>query len=517
MAFMRSDAEPLTRRRFLHQLGVLGGSSLVFSTLTSWDLMAGSAGQRPQLTGRPANRRVLVLGAGLSGLVAAYELGKLGYDYQLLEARDRIGGLSWTVRQGSTHTEIGGEPQVCTFDAGEYSNVGPWRIPYSHHAVLNYCRELGVPMQVFLNESDNSYFYFERAAGALAGKRLRLREVKADLTGAINELLVKALDQHQLDAPLTAGDQKALTDYLIAQGYLDRQTSTYKAFANRGEGDPYQLTELLRGGFGNRLRSVPAVEGTTAAPMFQPIGGMDQIPAAFAKAIGPRRITLNAEIQAVRQGDGGVTVVYLDTKSGKKTEVAADYVVVALPMNIVAALDINLSPDLIQAVKEVTYSDSAKVALAMRRRFWEEDDQIFGGHLYSDLPLGEFSYPSHDYFTGKGVLLGLYSNGPIGDLIDRPVAARIEHVLTHASKVHRQIREEFESGYAVFWKKVKYSEGGYASVRGQALKKRLATTDNRIVLGSAATTLRSAADWQEGAISAGWQALTAVHERAMRG
>ena len=107
---------------------------------------------------------MLVLGAGLSGLVTGYELGKLGYDYQVLEARDRVGGLSWTVRKGSEHTEIGGEKQVCTFDEGQYINVGPWRIPHSHTGVLGYCKELGVPMQVFLNESDASYFYDGRPA-----------------------------------------------------------------------------------------------------------------------------------------------------------------------------------------------------------------------------------------------------------------------------------------------------------------------------------------------------------------
>ena len=93
----------------------------------------------------PAKAKVLVLGAGLSGLVVGYELGKLGYDYQMLEARDRVGGLQWTVRKGTEHTEIGGERQVCTFDEGQYVNVGPWRIPYSHTGVLNYCQELGVP------------------------------------------------------------------------------------------------------------------------------------------------------------------------------------------------------------------------------------------------------------------------------------------------------------------------------------------------------------------------------------
>jgi monoamine oxidase len=508
----------LTRRLFLERLGTIGGSSLVMSAMNAWDLMAASAGQRPILEGRPAKTRVLVLGAGLSGLVAGYELGKLGYDVQVLEARERVGGLSWTVRKGSEHTEVGGERQVCTFDEGQYVNVGPWRIPYSHTGVLDYCKDLGVQMQVFLNESDSSYFFFEGAnAGALANRRVRLREVKADLTGQINELLVKAIDQHQLDLPLTAEDQNRLTTFLVNQGYLDGTSRRYKAFTNRGEGDPYQLAALLQGGFGNRLRSVPAIEGTTAAPMFQPIGGMDQIPRAFQHAIGPKRITLNAEIQSVHQSDAGVKVVYLDTKTGKKTELAADYVIVSLPLNIVAGLDINLSPELMQAVKEVTYSNSAKIGLAMKRRFWEEDDRIFGGHLYSNLPLGEFSYPSYDYFTRKGVLLGLYSNGPIGTLIDQPVRARIEHVLTHASKVHPQIRTEFESGYAVFWKKVPYHLGGYASVRGAARRTQLQKIDNRIILGSAATTPHSEPDWQEGAVSAGWHALKSVHERAMRG
>ena len=508
----------LTRRRFLEQLGAVGGSSLVMSAMSSWDLMAGSAGQRPELTGKPARAKVLILGGGLSGLVCGYELGKLGYDYQVLEARDRVGGLQWSVRKGSQHTEPGGDRQVCTFDEGQYINVGPWRIPHSHHGILNYCKELGVPLQVFLNESDESYFYYEgTAAGSLSNKKIRLRQVKADLAGRVNELLIKAIDQHQLDTPLTAEDQRRLTSYLIGHGYLDSTTRTYKAFENRGEGDPYQLAALLQAGFGNRLRSVPAIEGTTAAPMFQPIGGMDQIAKGFERAMGLKRITFNAEIQSVHQGDTGVTITYLDTKTGKKVETSADYVVVAMPLNLVVNLDINVSSELMEAMKGVNYSNSAKVGLAMKRRFWEEDEGIFGGHLYSNLPIGEFSYPSYDYFTKKGVLLGLYANGPVGTLLDQPVAARIEHVLTHASKVHPQIRTEFESGYAVWWKKVKYNMGGYASGRNEARRQQLSKVDNRILLGSAAVTPHSEPDWQEGAVSAGWQALKLVHERAMRG
>jgi monoamine oxidase len=488
------------------------------TAMASWDLMAGQAGVRPALTGRPANAKVLLLGAGLSGLVAAYELSKLGYDFRMLEARDRAGGINWTVRRGSKHTEINGERQVCTFDEGLYLNVGPWRIPYTHTGVLNYCKELGVPLQMFVNESDASYFYYEgAAAGTLANTRVRLREVKADLIGHTNELLAKAIDQRQLDLPLTRDDTQRLVTYLVGHGYLDASDRRYKAFASRGPGNPYALADLLRSGFGNRLRSIPASDGTTAAPMFHPVGGMDQIPKAFQRAIGAPRMTFNAEVQSVHQGESNVEVVYLDTKSGRKTRVTADYVIACMPLSVLGRVDVNLSPEMMQAVRATTYSDSAKLGLAMKRRFWEEDDQIFGGHLYSNLPLGEFSYPSSDYFSRKGVLLGLYANAAVGDLINQPVKARIEHVLTHASKVHPQIRQEFESAYAVWWKRVKYSEGGFANGAAAARREQLSRVDNRIIIGCAATAPHSEPDWQEGAVAAGWQALTSLHERAMRG
>jgi monoamine oxidase len=332
----------------------------------------------------------------------------------------------------------------------------------------------------------------------------------------VNELLVKAIDQRSLDLPMTAEDQERLVRFLVAQGYLDGKDRRYKAFENRGPGDPYQLSALLKAGFGNRIRSISPREGTASAPMFHPIGGMDQIPKAFARAIGTSRITFNAEVKSVRQDDRAATVTYRDTKTGRTRALAADYVVICLPLSIVAGLDCQFSPDTMAAMRATSYSKSAKMGLAMKRRFWEEDDQIFGGHLYSDLPIGEFSYPSTGYFSRKGVLLGLYANGgPLAGMIDRPVAERVEHVLKHSSKVHPQIRQEFESAYSVWWQKVEYSRGGFASAP-LARRAQLSKFENRLLIGSAATAPYSEPDWQEGAVAAAWQALASVHERAMR-
>jgi monoamine oxidase len=247
--------------------------------------------------------------------------------------------------------------------------------------------------------------------------------------------------------------------------------------------------------------------------MFQPIGGMDMIPKAFHRVMGDR-VTLGADVRAVHQTPDNVRVRYVETKTGQERELQADFVVACVPLTVLRNIDINLSPALMAVVKETMYSASAKMGLQMRRRFWEDDDGIFGGHLYSDLPLGEFSYPSNDFFTRGGVLMGFYGNGRTASLHQQPISARIEHVLAHAAKVHPQIRTEFASAYAVWWDALKYSQGAYAAGPTDRAA-RLSTPDNRLFIGCAAAHRRAA--WQQGAIEAAWQAVSLLHDRAMRG
>lgn len=506
---------PLTRRAFIEQFGLVGGSTLAMTAMQSWNLMA-QAGPRPVLSGRANGTRVVVLGAGVSGLTVGYELTKLGYDVNILEARDRVGGVNWTLRRGATHTEVGagGETQVCEFADGQYHNGGPWRLPHWHTGVLGYCRELGVPLEVFINEGEASYFYYEGDnLGPLGGTRVRLREVKADMIGYTCELMAKVVDQGALDMPLSAEDKERFVTFLVTEGYLDSADRAYRKTTARGPGDPHDFRALLQSGFPNRIRSV--LEGTGQAPMFQPVGGMDAIPKAFQRRLGGA-IRLGAEIVSIRQHDNGVTVTYRDVTTGAEAQIAADYCVSCLPLTILGKLDVDLAPETLAAVRATPYSPSAKVGLQMKRRFWEEDDRIFGGHLYSNLPIGNFSYPSWGYFGDRGVLLGFYGNGQLSGLVDKPVAARVEHVLTHASKVHPQIRTEFETAYCTFWEKTPYSLGAFAGGGGAGAAERLATLgkpDHRILIGCAAVSGNGG--WQEGAVAAAWKQVKQLHERVM--
>jgi monoamine oxidase len=504
----------MTRRQLLKSFGAIGGSSLLLGAMDAWGLKGAPAGPRPQLRGAQPTTRVIVLGGGLSGLITAHELRKLDYDCRVLEARDWVGGLTWTVRRGAEHTEIGGERQVCSFDEGQYLNAGAWRIPHSDEGILGYCKELGVQLELFVNADDANYFYEESAdTGPLAGRRVRLREVKADLWGSTTELLAKAVNRGDIDVQLSEADKELLVQFLVRSGYLDNADYVYRPPTSRGSEDRYDLSALLRSGFGARARSLNQETGGPA-PLFQPVGGMQQISFGFQRALGDR-LQLGAEVRSVRQTEDEVRVVYRDTRTGEQHELVADLCVVCLPMSVLKTIDINLSPRMAQAVSETAHASVAKMGLQMRRRFWEEDDGIYGGHLWSrGLQLGEFSYPSYGYFGEKGVLLGYYGSSTQAGLDALPVAGRVEHVLRQSSKVHPQMREEFESAYAVWWEKVPFSVGAYARTPSEELLARLAEPDGRVYLGSACVSADPA--WMEGAVESAWRAVESIHARVSR-
>jgi monoamine oxidase len=185
-------------------------------------------------------------------------------------------------------------------------------------------------------------------------------------------------------------------------------------------------------------------------------------------------------------------------------------------MSILKKIEVNLSPGMAAAVQSTGHASVAKMGLQMGRRFWEEDEGIFGGHLWSrSLQLGEFSYPCYDYFADKGVLLGYYGSSLQAGLNDMPVRGRIEHVLTQASKVHPQMREEFEHAYCVWWEKVEFSEGAYGRSPGEELLATLSQPDGRFYIGCAGASEDPA--WLEGAVTSAWRAVEGLHGRVMRG
>src|SRR5260370_7263462 len=139
-----------SRRDLLRMIGVTAGSAAMYQAMTSLGFGADSPYRGPiDLQGAPKGASVLILGAGMAGMSAAYELRNAGYEVQVLEFNGRAGGRNWSLRGGDSYTELGGLTQQCQFDKGLYINPGPLRIPYHHRGMPSYCKRLRLPPQPF--------------------------------------------------------------------------------------------------------------------------------------------------------------------------------------------------------------------------------------------------------------------------------------------------------------------------------------------------------------------------------
>jgi monoamine oxidase len=484
---------------------------MTYEAMVGLGLMAEQAPVPFDLRGSGKGIRVAIIGAGLSGMTVAYELGKLGYDCRILEARSRPGGRAHTIRRG-TVSEEDGPTQTCTYDEGHYFNCGAMRIAYHHATTLSYCRELQVPVETFALLSEAAYLYQTRTP-ALKDRRVRFREVHTDVDGYVSELLTKAVNTHALDEALNAEDRERLLEYLRTKGALDGE-ARYRGGALRGadapagEGaaryTPISLSDLL----GSRTGFYLDVGFQYQQSMLQIVGGTDQLPRALAAKL-PGRITYDAPVREIRQTDHGVSIGYTD-KSGAAKRLEAEYCVCAIPLPLLASVDTDFPAEYKTAIAGVVYAAAGKMGLQFKRRFWEEDDQIFGGASKTDMEIGQIVYPSSGYLTKKGVLVGYYLQGQSGRPIgDRTPDERLALALEQGAKIHPQYRAEFESGFSVAWHRVKWSKGSWSNMSA-AVRRTLNAPDRRVYLAGDHLNMNA---WMQGAFESARQVASAIHAR----
>jgi monoamine oxidase len=487
-----------TRRDFLGRIGLVGGAALVYEAMAGLGLLAEPSQTPFNLSGRVNGVRVVVLGAGLAGMTAAYELGKVGFQCRVLEARTRPGGRVFTVRRG-TASEEPGPAQTAAFDDGLYFNAGPMRISHHHHATLAYCRELQVATEVFVPDCESAYIAQTR--GPLAGRRIRLREARADFDGYIAELLSKSLSQAQLDQPLTAEDRDRVLAYLRSLGALG-QSGQYRGSSRRGAEPPVALRDLFAGIPGFYVQT----DWSSQPTMMQVAGGMDRLPAALAARLG-NRITYRAAVREIRQSERGVSVIYTDD-GGQPRRVEADYCISTIPLPVLNDIQKDVSVPVRSAIAGARYDSAGKIGLQFKRRFWEHDDEIYGGRSWTDQDVGQIIYPS------KGVLVGYYLDFK-GTMRERPPAEIQRLALEQGARVHPQYPAEFEHAFSVTWARVPWSRGSWRSESSAAHRELapLREPDGRIYFaGDYMTALSS---FMQGAFESARDVATALHTRAL--
>ena len=224
---MPNESETIpSRRDLLSLIGAVAGSAAMYQAMTSLGFASEFTYNGPiRLEGDVKGASVLILGAGLAGMTAALELRAAGYKVQVLEFNSRPGGRNWTLRGGDSFTELGGATQTCDFEEGLYLNPGPWRIPYHHRALLDYCKRLGVALEPFIQLNHNALLHASKAFG---GKPQRIRDIKADFQGQVSELLAKVTQQGKLDEAVSVEDKEILLQALQSWGALDKNYA-YKA------------------------------------------------------------------------------------------------------------------------------------------------------------------------------------------------------------------------------------------------------------------------------------------------
>lgn len=510
----------ISRRDFIARVGQAGGYSAAFATMQSLGLMPIKGAVAEPIAanaGAGKGTKLVVLGAGIGGLVAAYEAKKLGYDVTLLEARERPGGRNWSARGGSKVEFVDGTVQNVEWSPGNYQNMGPGRLPSVHTTMLGYCHELKVPMEVEINTTRSSLLQNDKANG---GKPVVQRKALNDTRGHVSELLSKCVAGGALDTDLSTDDRTRIKDFLKIYGPLDKdgkyagsdraELSTYPGAGAQMPvvAVPQDMHTLLDEGFWGGLLYEEAWDWQ--ATMLQPVNGMDQIPYAFAKALGPV-IQYSSPVTEIRKTGNGVTVHY--TQKGAAKTISAEYCIVAMPFSILKKIPNDFAPPVKKAIDECTMASSLKIPWESRR-FWETDYNIYGGLSFLSQGLSPIWYPSGSLMAPTGIIVGGYTDEfAVPGFADATLEQKFEMSRAQIEKLHPGHGKELTRPVFCGWRHVKWNEGSWIRAYGGGAAGYDAVTQADGPIYFAGDTASHIVGWQEGAALSARRAVNLISDK----
>lgn len=420
---------------------------------------------------------VLILGAGMAGLAAAYELAQRGHQVKIIEASERLGGRVWTRR----------------FDNRQYGELGAMRIPASHDYTRHYINQFDLELRTFINTNLETFRDFEgvlckaKDAPEKIGNLFHLSNqdrnaIKGDdgldaIYLQIMEIVLSNLEdaeKSQLFGHGPFSDKLTRLDTESLLQTLRKYADTADAVRLMGKAtvldDYWQRSTLLfiREEIDEAFTGLEEIEG-----------GMDRLPHALANAPLPdgtmlqEHIAFSQAVCSIEQGNEGVTVTF--EQDGKLDRITSSYVLCTIPFSVLRRINmrgLRGSKSIRDAIQGLGYQSATKVLVNCQQRFWELEG-IYGGASLLDSIARMTFYPSDNeeknqaISEGPGVLLGSYTWGAtarrLGALSQEE---RGKLVVNNIKQFHPHIKDylDLDQPYAsMAWDQYPYAAGAFSS------------------------------------------------------
>jgi len=445
--------------------------------------------------------KVIVLGAGLAGLTAAWELDQAGHEVVVVEAQMRPGGRVLTLREG--------------FTPGLSAEAGAMSFSDSYQNLIHYMKLFEIPFAPLATSA-------VRSAGAsvlyhLRGKRIKAginentdwpfdltdEERKLGLAGILQKYLLSVLAGVSDVSPsdtfpdwVRAHDQKTLLELAAERGAskgaqdLLRSTSWFADMRHDESAAASLLSDLYLFFRGQTAYGFP--------------NGVDALPIAFASRLG-ERIRYGTEVIRIEQSSEQVEVIV--KTGGMLNRLTADRVVCAIPFSVLRHIEVDppFSPSKQEVISGLEYGPVTRVYLQVSQRFWESEG-VTGG-AYTDLSIGQVQ--EHPIFRtgmeGNRAILEAHVRGDAAPTLDTMTEdERLRFVLAEMEKVHPGISKYYEGGQSKSWQNDPWARGAFSKFRlGQMTDwlPRIAKPEGRIHFTGEHTSIFPAT--MEGAVESG--------------
>ena len=488
----------ITRRKFLRQAALAAAVSS-----SPIDFGASSKTELERL-GPPA--KIVLVGAGLAGLVAAYELTQAGHDVTILEARERPGGRVQTLR----------EP----FSDGLYAEAGPFSFSNAHPLMVYYTKFFRLPLDPSLVPRHLSQLYM------LRGQRVEVKPGKQagwplDLTPQERRLGIDGMIRKYVDSILRDLGDVSRADWppLTLEQYDEMNFAEFL----RRQGASPDAVALLRLGYfdvwGDGADRVSALSILRDAALHQKAksswyrirGGNDLLPKAFAERLKDR-IRYNSPVVSMEQDSQSASAVFLE--QGSPERLSADRIICAIPFSVLRRIKVlpPFSPAKQQAIEQLRYTSLARVYLQSKTKFWIE--RGLSGWAVTDLPIKWVWDTTPQGMGPRGILQSFTAGAEARRLATMNQTERIRFALDGTEQLFPGTRENFERGASKSWDEDEWARGAYACCEpGQmrALLPHIARPEGRIHFAGEHTSAWFG--WQEGALESGRRAAEEVNAR----